>query len=148
MAYAEPIASQDPNKPEIVVDTEAALAYARLRGGERPNSIAASMGISRATFYRRISELILRHDRPTRSLMQAIAAEELDELTGVTMDLLDKVVDAEELDVVSAARLIAEARQLNLAKRKLFAVDESEVEPTVPEPGEDVPDDDWEADAS
>lgn len=141
-------ATQDPNKPEVVIDTEAALAYGRLRRGERPNDIAASMGISRATFYRRISELILRHDRPTRSLMQAIAAEELDELTGVTMNLLDKVVDAEDLDVVSAARLISEARQLNLAKRKLFAVDESEPEFVPLESGEDVEDDDWESDAS
>lgn len=80
--------------------------------------------------------------------MQAIAAEELDELTGVTMNLLDKVVDAEDLDVVSAARLISEARQLNLAKRKLFAVDESEPEFVPLESGEDVEDDDWESDAS
>lgn len=142
--HSGPYLSADPQKSQEQIDAEAALAYAKLRAGGRPNAIAKELGISRATFYRRVSELILRHDRPTQSLMQVIAAEELDELTEITTGLLYQVVDAEEVDPLAAARLISEARQLNQSKRALFSVDGGASEPE--EPGEtEAGDDDWEA---
>lgn len=131
--------SADPNKPPEVIDTEAALAYARLLRRESPNDIAKDLCISRATFYRRIEMLMLRHDRPSRTLMQVIAHDELDQLTRMTFERL-----GEDCSNADFARLAGEVRQQNAARLKLY--DDAPAADSDNESGEDW--DDWEADES
>jgi len=136
--HSGPYASTDPNKSPEVVDAEAALAYARLLRREAPNDIARDLGISRATFYRRIEMLMLRHDRPSRSLMQVIAHDELDQLTRMTMQRLQ-----EECSNQDFVKLVGELRQQNTARLKLY-----EDAPANTDEGESTEEDwdDWESD--
>lgn len=135
--HSGPYKTQDPNKSEEVIDTEAALAYARLLRRERADDIAKDLGISRATFYRRIEMLTLRLDRPSRSLLVAISHDELDELSRMTKERLQSEVSNQDF-----AKLAAELRQQNAAILRLY---EGAVDPTPDEP-EGNPEDDWESD--
>jgi hypothetical protein len=68
MAYAEHIPSQDPNKTDEEIDFECALAFSKMCRRERTAAqLAEEMGISRATFFRRIDKYRLpRTLRPPR----------------------------------------------------------------------------------
>lgn len=113
--HSGPYKTQDPNKSEEVIDTEAALAYARLLRRERADDIAKDLGISRATFYRRIEMLTLRLGQPSRSLLVAISHEELDELARMTKERLQG-----EVSNADFAKLAAELRQQNTAILRLY----------------------------
>jgi len=138
--HSGPYASADPNKSPEVVDAEAALAYARLLRREPATQIAKDLGISRATFYRRIEMLMLRHDRPSRSLMQSIAHDELDQLTRMTMQRLQVDDECSNQDFV---KLVGELRQQNAARLRLY-----EDAPANTDEGESANEDwdDWESD--
>lgn len=136
--HSGPYATSDPNKSPEVVDAEAALAYARLMRRESATQIAKDLGISRATFYRRIEKLIMRHDRPSRSLMQAIAHDELDQLSQMTMQRIQ-----DECSNQDFVKLVGELRQQNAARLKLY-----EEAPANTDEGESTDEDwdDWETD--
>ena len=132
--HSGPYRSQETNKDDQQVDFEAALAYARLCRRERAEDIAADLKISRATLYRRVEMLILRIGRPSRSLMQALAHDEYDDLARRTFVRLDG-----EVSNADYARLVSELRQINTARMALYK------EPEAPEPpASEHEDDDWE----
>lgn len=128
----------EPNKPPLEVDGEASVAYARLRKGEKAEDIAASMGISRATFYRRIDRFSTMHDTRTTTFRRLIAEIELERLMDRAAEALD-----DHMGVDGLIKVIAEMRMLNQSMRKLYAVDEVALEPAPPAPSE-IEDDDWE----
>lgn len=128
----------EPNKPPLEVDGEASVAYARLRKGEKAEDIAVSMGISRATFYRRIDRFSTMHDTRTTTFRRLTAEIELERLMDRAAEALD-----DHMGVDGLIKVIAEMRMLNQSMRKLYAVDEVALEPAPPAPSE-IEDDDWE----
>lgn len=142
--YSGPYETGDPNKPEEVIDVEAALAYQRLRRGEHPDDICKQLCLSRRTFYRRIERLILAQDHPTRSLMRVMEWENLQELTAMTLQLLEGVKTG-DISNADAIKGIGEARQLSNSRRALFKLEDEEDE-TAPEEL-DAEMDEWVAEA-
>lgn len=134
-----PYATNSPNKSDLEVDGEASVAYSRLRKGEKAEDIATSMGIGRATFYRRVARFAAMHDTPTTTYRRLAAEIELERLTTAAADLFES-----DASVDAKVKLLSELRMLNQSKRKLYAVDETTPEPVPPAPSE-VPDEDWEA---
>lgn len=116
--HSGPYASADPNKSEEQIDLESALAWAKWQRGQSPDEISKELGISRRTFYYRLEKLISAHGRPSRALMQMMEMERLDSYTRRAEERLDGDVSNSD-----AARLLAEARQLSLARQRLFALD-------------------------
>jgi len=121
--HSGPYRSQDPDKPEEVVDAEAALAYARLRRRDKPEDICRDLGISRATFYRRIEKLMLRHDRPSRSLIEVMEHEHLDDLTAMVEDRLKG-----EVSNADFAKLVTVALSASRERRSLLLKDTPGIE--------------------
>lgn len=128
--YSDPYPTAHPNKPELEVDGEASIAYARLRKGEKAEDIAESMGLSRATFYRRVERFAAMHDTRTTTYRRMAAEIELDRLTDKAAEALDGDVSVDTL-----VKVLAELRALNQSRRKLYAVDE--VAAVGPTPGPD-----------
>jgi hypothetical protein len=116
--HSGPYRSTDPNKPDEVMDAEAALAYGYLIKHETPEYICDKLGISRATFYRRIQKLMLRLDRPTRTFMRQLEADRLEEYAAHLVKLRNLEISAR--DHIS---LIAELRQLSAQRLRLLEDD-------------------------
>lgn len=136
MAYAEQIPSQDPNKTEEEVDLECALAFSKMCRRERTAAqLAEEMGISRATFFRRIDKLILRLGRPSRTVMVAMEHEHLD---GITGELLGRLPEASNAD---AARMVSVMAGLSRDRLSMYRDIPEEIDDATDE----LEDDDWEA---
>lgn len=138
MAYRDHIPTQDPNKPDEVIDVEASLAYLALKRGEHPDDIAKRLGISRRTFYYRIEKLIFAFEAPSRRLLQRIERDHLADLTSMVLARLD-----DEASNADFARLTGEARQLSRERRALLKLDDAE--PVTVDDASELEDDDWEA---
>lgn len=138
-----PYPTGHPNKPEIEIDGEASIAYARLRKGEKAEDIAESMGLSRATFYRRVERFATMHDTRTTTFRRLAAEIELDRLTDNLAEALDGDVSVDAL-----VKVIAELRALNQSRRRLYAVDEVPAAVPVVDPDPDPEVERWVAAAS
>lgn len=126
----------DPNKPQEVVDAEAIRAYELQLRGHDLTYISKATGLAPRTVQRRISELILARERPIREVQRWIESDRYDRWTALISDRLDG-----EVSNADTARLLAEARQISTARRRLYALDDAE---PVPVPSEDSYEhDDW-----
>lgn len=127
----------DPNKPAEVIDAEAVRAYELQLRGHDLDYISKALGLTPRTVQRRISTLILARERPIREVLRWIESDRYDRWTLIIADRLD-----DEVSNADAARLLAEARQISTARRRLFALDDETAE-TAPDPEPDERMEEW-----
>ena len=115
-----PYQTNDPNPTATERAGQASIAFARMRAGVPREEVAAELGISVATMYRRLEDFARTHDQPSRYLRQVMAEEELAELSLKVRTMLDS--DASNADKIG---MVKELRMLNQSVRKLYAVDDA-----------------------
>jgi hypothetical protein len=127
----------DPNKPAEVMDAEAVRAYELQLRGHDLDYISKALGLAPRTVQRRIATLILARERPIREVQRWIESDRYDRWTLIISERLD-----DEVSNADAARLLAEARQISAARRRLFALDDdAETPPPADKPDQQM--DDW-----
>lgn len=131
--HSGPYSTGDPNKPVEVINAEAVRAYELQLRGHDLDYISKALGLAPRTVQRRISTLILARDRPIREVQRWIEADRYDRWTLLIHERLD-----DEVSNADAARLLAEARQISTARRRLYGLDD--VEPPEPPPVDEEPD--------
>lgn len=133
--YSGAYQTGDPNKPAEVMDAEAVRAYELQLRGHDLDYISKALGLAPRTIQRRIATLILARERPIREVQRWIESDRYDRWTLIISERLD-----DDVSNADAARLLAEARQISAARRRLFALDD-DTAPTLPE--DDPEPDNW-----
>lgn len=115
----------EPNKPPEEVDAEALEAWQRMRRGEHPRDIAADLGVSVPTIYRRTIALRAAEGNLPSAARRDLLGERLSGLYALAAARLNDP-DASHSD---AARLLAEARQATIAEGNLYGLNKVPPEP-------------------
>ena len=100
-------------------EAEAIRAYELQLKGHDLEYISKALGLAPRTIQRRISELILARERPSREVLRWIESDRLDRWLTIIGDRLD-----DEASHADAARLIAQAVSISTARRRLYGLDD------------------------
>jgi len=114
------VPSTDPQKPPERVDGEAAEAWRRLRAGAHYREVAAELGVSVATLYRRLALLRDSEGGLPTAVRRELLSERLD---GLYARLATRLEDP-ELPDAELARLTAQARQAVQAQASLHGANQ------------------------
>jgi hypothetical protein len=104
-AHSGPYPTGDPQKPEDVIDTEAALVFLRWKRGESIDDIAPSLGLSRSVAYERLKLLISGRSTPNRLMLRAQAIERLQDQYLKLQQTLEQRADMTTSDLVKVVDL-------------------------------------------
>lgn len=138
--HSGPYPTGDPNKPQELIDLEAALIFQRWVRGERVEDAAAAFGIGRSTAYERLQSLINGSPLPNKRMMRSVSYARLE---AAVLALTKKMETDSDMPVSDLVKLLDLQRKLVDQSAKLLGTNVTSTDGD----GTDLSDDEeWDAD--